>query len=699
MEGSEVSGADKEYSLKEFCSRLSISQATGRNWVRLGKILPTSQREGKPYFSASYTETIERKLQEEETGLLKTRRNKRYISGNSRYRNYIPLDSKNMEGIAKLTKRLENFPLTENQLRGVLAECGIQLLCQAQEKEYSFTKNFLDHYRRGEIDLGPCQVLIQDLLGESEADQRYSEDKDSFSDKGFTADKENTEEELIPGRSDIFQIPYVLEQEVDVLGMIYLSLKNRGQRKASGSYYTPTEIVKKLTENLLQTLQEEGRTDGRFLDPCCGTGNFLLQLPEEISVEQIFGRDIDPIGILLARINLALKYQEAPVTLIQEQIKVQDFLLEEEQETYDVMLGNPPWGFQFETETEKLLREKFFTGKKKHMESYDLFLEQAVRQTSLGGKIAFVLPEAVLHVRSHLEIRRFLLEQARIEKVSYLGNVFDMVQCPAVIVEMTRSKERWSTQGMKISDSSRQFLIQTDRKISPENFEFHMTDEEYRLIEKIQCQDHRVYLKDQADFAMGIVTGNNRELIQTRPGEDREMVWKGSDIQKYQIGTGSGYLTYAPEKFQQSAETRYYRAKEKLLYRFIGDKLVFAYDDRQRLSLNSCNILIPHVKGMEMKYILAVLNSRPAQFFYQMKFHSMKVLRSYLEQIPIPLVSQEKQREIIGFVEQITREKDICQWIEYYDRIDKEIAAAYDLAPLEYERIQLAEDSFGTLLR
>ena len=39
-----------------------------------------------------------------------------------------------------------------------------------------------------------------------------------------------------------------------------------------------------------------------------------------------------------------------------------------------------------------------------------------------------------------------------------------------------------------------------------------------------------------------------------------------------------------------------------------------------------------------MNYVLAILNSRIAQFIYKREFHSVKVLRSHIENIPIPLV-------------------------------------------------------------
>ena len=59
---------------------------------------------------------------------------------------------------------------------------------------------------------------------------------------------------------------------------------------------------------------------GKVLDPCCGTGNFLLQLPESVDLADIYGTDTDAVSICIARLNMALKYPDADVEEICEHI-------------------------------------------------------------------------------------------------------------------------------------------------------------------------------------------------------------------------------------------------------------------------------------------------------------------------------------------------------------------------------------------
>ena len=156
-----------------------------------------------------------------------------------------------------------------------------------------------------------------------------------------------------------------------------------------------------------------------------------------------------------------------------------------------------------------------------------------------------------------------------------------------------------------------------------------------------------------------------------------EVILKGSDILRYKVKDSNKYIRFTPEDFQQVAPTELYRAEEKLLYRFISDVPVFAYDNNKTLSLNSCNILIPQIKGMSIKYVLAVLNSSVSAFFIKKKFNSLKMLRSHIESLPLPVITQKKQKKIIEKIDCILKsDEDISK---LYDELDIEIMELYQL--------------------
>lgn len=162
-----------------------------------------------------------------------------------------------------------------------------------------------------------------------------------------------------------------------------------------------------------------------------------------------------------------------------------------------------------------------------------------------------------------------------------------------------------------------------------------------------------MFLKNNAVFAVGIITGNNKGFIKSEHLSGTEPILKGTDIGKYKINDVHNFIHYDRSIFQQSAPPEIYRAKEKILYRYISNTPVFAYDNQQLLPLNSCNVLIPQIDKLDIKYILAILNSSVAEFFFSKTFNSVKMLKLHIEALPIPVPTTQQQAKIISLVDEI----------------------------------------------
>lgn len=656
--------------LKELCEKLSISTATGRNWIKLGKLIPEYTEKKTPYFSNKYVETLRTKLQSGKNKTLKSRRNKKYVSGNSLYNSYVSEQCKNIPALQKLlTLASENkIDLDVSTIQLLVADCALHLFITRNNTHINECNSLLLQFLLNELSIGEYDCLIDDLI-------------------------EDTNSAINFCRKNVllFNMEYIYEANEDVLGLLYISCKNIGNRKATGSYYTPTKIVKNLIDKL--SLQEPKK----ILDPCCGTGNFLLQLPNHVSFDSVYGNDIDTASVRIARLNMALKYN-VPITKIYEHITESDYLINYANGNFQYIIGNPPWGYEFSEDEKSNLRTIYKSTSGKHIESYNVFIEQALNHLANNGHIAYVLPEAILNVKAHTDIRKIILENCSIKNLDFLGNAFDGVQCPCIILDLQCTHSALTTLGMHVNTGNRSFIINTERKVSSEYFSFTTTDAEYSVMNKIKTISNASFLLGNADFALGIVTGNNKKYISDKKTDDNEMVLKGADIRKYHFNPTTNYITFKPESFQQIAPTKIYRAQEKLLYRFISSQLVFAYDDKQTLSLNSCNIVIPRIPGIKMKYVLAILNSRIAQFIYKKDFNSVKVLRSHIESIPIPTVDDATQAEIITLTEKLISGLGITEAEKLYDKLDILVAKVFNLDSNEFELIKKAVDGENKFL-
>lgn len=651
-------------SLSELCKELSISTATGRNWVKLGKLSPSFEIKRTSFFSQSYVADMKAAIKSGKNTALKSRRNKKHISGNHIYESYISASSVNLPVIQTLTSLIgENTEISDELLCAVIAECALQLILHKSTGEKH--ANCLFGYLSGTM-TNELFFLVDRLICKY---PRISELADLY--------------------SDFFSQTYVYEEGKDILGLLYISLKNIGSRKSTGSYYTPTAIVQKLCHRLFSMNDPSGKT---VFDPCCGTGNFILQLPAHIPYGQVYGNDIDPVSVKIARINFALKYGICDAAVIDSHITEEDYLSAENQKHFDFIIGNPPWGYDFSEAQKEQLTHTYQSAAGKNTESYDLFVERALSDLREGGILSFVLPEAILNVKSHTLVRQIMLERCSFQYLEFLGNAFDRVQCPCIILQLIFTGTMSGSIGMKISDGAREYTIRHKRKMNAACFSFSMTDKEYHILEKIDSLSNKTTLYKHAIFALGIVTGNNKKYISQIKTDQNEVILKGSDLCKYRFQPSQNYITFKPEAFQQVAPTQYYRAPEKLLYRFICNQLVFAYDDRKTLSLNSCNILIPAIDGLHTKYIMAILNSSIAQYYFKKRFNSVKILRSHIEQIPIPWVEKEAQEKIIRTVDSILEASDPGTIHTLYHLLDQNIADLYNLTPEEYQVIHASMD-------
>ena len=642
---------EEKLSITQVCELLSISQATAKNWIRLGKLKIGSDGET---FDKKYIETLISEIKSGKDNRLKSRRNKKSVSGKVLYKDYIK-NNHNREIVESILSSCDQ--MTEDELRVILANFAIQLYQQSGGIVVS--DNLL---LEGKSDITSNDVfnsLIKDLLGNIDVSQITLTNIQTAL---------NSKVQLVP-----------LE---DTLGFAYISLRDLSHRKQTGAYYTPEKTVNTLISNLKKCVNTQNKT---LCDPCCGTGNFLIGLVENgVEIENLYGQDIDEISILITRINMFLLDNTLTKEQLYSRFVCGDTLSNTFSRKFSVVLGNPPWGYDFSKEETAYLTTNYITAKNKGMESYDLFIEKGMSMLEESGYLAYVLPEAILSVNSHQRARELIVKNTAFKFVSYLGNAFAGVQCPAIILGI-QNGYHGETKGCRIELNNEEFIINANRDVDITSFSFNMSDAEYDCLQVISSVQNAKYLANNAKFALGIVTGNNKEYIAKEKKDGMEVILKGSDVFRYTMKETDNYIQFAPEKFQQVAPTEMYRAEEKLLYRFIAEVPVFTYDNQQTLSLNSCNILIPQIEGMNIKYVLAILNSSVAAYFINKKYNSVKLLRSHIESLPIPMVSAEKQNGLIKKVDHIMNSNENISGL--YEELDNEIMDIYSLSEIQRKTI------------
>lgn len=584
----------KILSPKEASVFLGVSAATVKNWIKLKKLPAT--KDGAS-FLIQKKDLLILQSNMDKLQMLNSRRNKSRQRVNFIPGNYISKDSPNYRSICSL---MDNFSEAFPGIIEILDYYAIRLMEQAGIPESISRELVLCH------DNFPDSVKLLE------------------------------------------EYPITLVEGEDTLGMLYISLRRMQDKKSTGSYYTPCHVADLLIEKAL--LDHNNFSQIKLCDPSCGSGNFLIRLPREIALENIFGCDIDETAISLARINLAINFRietSKELDSIRHNIVVKDYLSAVNSSDYSIIIGNPPWGYSYSQSEISRLKKSFVTPSKlSKPESFSLFLEKSL----CYDEVTFLLPETLLGSDTHRRIREEIHKKINIKSISYLGEVFDKVQCPCIILNLSKNEGSSETNvnfyekcsgNLKVD---REFSIPSSR-LTEISFHALANNEEYEVLQKMLSCPHFT-LKGKADFALGIVTGNNKGLLHAHEMPGCEPIIKGTDITKYALKEPTNYIQSDISSFQQAAPLRMYKSEVKLVYKFISSGLCFALDDTGLLTLNSANILIPRTKEYSAAYIMAVLNSSSMAFYYAHTFRNFKVLRSALESLPIPTCPQEKMQEI-----------------------------------------------------
>ena len=421
----------------------------------------------------------------------------------------------------------------------------------------------------------------------------------------------------------------------DWIGFVYQSLTTEGRRILKGLYYTKPVIVNEMLSDI-RVLSGE-----RFLDPCCGSGIFLLKV-EHAELEQLYGIDNDPLAVMIAKANLMVKYSEAT---IYPQIYQMDFLLHAASALgdmkFDYIVTNPPWG----TEKGKLHTSEVIQSKEKA----SLFFTEAFKFLNKNGIQHFLLPSSLMKIKVHGDFRRFVTHETRMESLKCYRERFKGVFTDFLSLKVSR-KPIFGSQNYVVYGANNEVSRKEFKPLEDDFCAIPMlNDRDEAIIGKVERLRHDDLSHSQ--WALGIITGNNAKVLKDRPRKGLEPIYTGKDIGKYSLKKASRYIKYNRVDFQQCAKDEFYRAKEKLVYKFVSGHLCFTYDDKQRLFLNSANILIPKVDGMSTKTVLAFLNSALFNFLYTKRFNDLKILKGNLSTLPFPKISAEQNQQLSALVD------------------------------------------------
>lgn len=465
------------------------------------------------------------------------------------------------------------------------------------------------------------------------------------------------------------------DSENDVLGFIYQSLITEGERNITGQYYTCKSVVEYMVGDKVLSDTET------FLDPCCGSGAFLMTVKTN-NPANLYGFDINPTAVMIASVNLLIRYKDkefCPHIYCLDFLSNDLFTSDSRNELpfkFDNIYTNPPWG----SDKEGLYAHNYPYIKSKERAS--MVISESLTRLAGTGTLYFLLPTSLLKIKAHSDIRKLILADTTIRQIDIYKDRFDGVFTDYFSIRInpvkTTTQSYVVTNGGDDADIS---LSEEDRasgNIALETF----NNLDNSIIEKMESSCHDKL--SHSLWALGIVTGDNKNKVKKEKAEGLEPVYTGKQVDPFKLQDESSYILFDPENFQQCAREEFFRAPEKLIYRFIAKYPIVAYDDKQCLCLNSANILIPQLDTISIKSVAALLNSTLYHYYYSLKYSDIKVLKGNLQDLPFPKLTKEQDESLSALVTDIQSNSFSSA---YQQQLDNKVYSIFGITAKEQKQI------------
>lgn len=218
-------------------------------------------------------------------------------------------------------------------------------------------------------------------------------------------------------------------------------------------HYTPPYLSRTIVENAIKKL-DLTKDIIRIIDPACGSGEFLIevlkQLKEKNFVGNIFIEGWDSSISAISTTNFLLKYEKR--TIWEERLtfnlkKVDDSLLEQWSNNYDLVLMNPPfvsWELMDKNAREAVKstfsNDNINTSKPNQASA---FFYKAINSLNENGVIGCVMPSSLLTLDSYKKLRELTEATITFDLIGKLGNfIFEDALTDVSIILGHKPKEK-----------------------------------------------------------------------------------------------------------------------------------------------------------------------------------------------------------------------------------------------------------------
>ena len=371
---------------------------------------------------------------------------------------------------------------------------------------------------------------------------------------------------------------------------------------------------------------------------------------------------------------------------------------------FDLIIGNPPWislkgkhaQSPYPPEVVQWLIERYKADSYRP-NLFELFVRRALELVKENGINCFIVPDRLAENLQFQSLREEMVDKGEIIRLHFREPFPGVVS--DTLIYWFRKKTKPSQRKILITDakgSEKQITIK--QFIKRKGLEKEVSEKQAELLEKIS-QQARARLGSYLTCGVGLIARKGSIHLQRR-GPDEQEIIKGENIKPYQV-EGHFYFAFHPRNLL-GGTVRYSKltAKERLLVRKTGTKIICALDRSGFLVEQSVYFLLakPRRKKYPLEYFLALLNSSVLNFYYRhfliTNLRSTPQLKKFhLERLPVKRIDFKNEKEqglfnqLIVLVKNRLEEKDPHRQKELEEKIDQLVFELYGLNEEEIELV------------
>lgn len=504
---------------------------------------------------------------------------------------------------------------------------------------------------------------------------------------------------------------------------------DKNYRKESGSYYTPLAIADYMINDVFNTIKNESDIINlKFLEPCVGTGNFVISYLKKIhglhlskhDNEKIFNNiyvcdsnnnalDIyrenikqiakDKFGIDLTEkyfndhIGGALLY-DLENNATNNYISIND-IFPNIHDKFDIVITNPPYKNlkaernQFSSiETYNKVKETYSNISQQALKShkfsttgvlniYKLFVEEIIEKyTKDKSFISLLVPNSILTDKSCEKLRDRIFSVSKITNIKTIPENNSLIDAKQALCSINILKGQ-PTDTILIDSNNKIYSYEIKNENKNTNAIILMEDSEIKTINQLNSfpkikELHFIHnLRGELDL-----TVYKNDILVCQVSE--YPLIRGRNIDYYSLKNINEYVN--PNFLLKTAKKQFIQ-QERIACQQISNmakerRLTFSYVPANMVLGNSCNFISvdSNLFNIDIYFMLAILNSSLLNWLFKLSSSNNHVNNYELAELPVPIHCKNKDK-----ISKLSKDFLKTQSDKILKEIEKEILIAYEI--------------------